>query len=116
MAETLIRRLRKRHGELKTERQRGWEEHWREIGEQLAPYRHLIDDHKHQYNSGEKRDTAIYNSHPLEAVSTAVSGITASLINPAREWFSLEPANHNLRDRAAVRKKTSSRSGSRTSS
>jgi hypothetical protein len=64
-----------------------WLDHWRELGEQLAPRRprFLQADR----NRGQKKNSNIVNNTPLRAVRTLSSGMMSGITSPARPWFRL---------------------------
>lgn len=99
--ETRRQRLESRLGQLKTARS-SWEPGWRDIGEQLVPYR--LQLHRGtQRPSGGRRDSGIFNSRPQLALRTLAAGMMAGITSPARDWFRLTTSDPALADSKPVR-------------
>lgn len=86
---------------LVTERQ-SWEPAWREIAEQMIPYRISWDTEKKR-NRGERKDHAIVNNTPVQAIRTLAAGMMAGVTSPARPWFKLDTLNKELAEVPAVK-------------
>jgi hypothetical protein len=98
--ETRRQRYQARLAQLKA-RRTGWEQTWRDIGTHMVPYRLLFDTH--EQNRGERRDTAIINSTPVQALKTQSAGLMAGVTSPARKWFTLTTVDAELAKNKAVK-------------
>lgn len=76
-----------RHSALKAARQ-SWETTWRDIHEQMLPYRATWD--VMQRNDGRRLESHIINSTPTQALGTLAAGMMAGVTSPSRQWFSLQ--------------------------
>lgn len=89
-----------RLGALKAERATWWM-HWAEITSYLLPRngRYFRQDH----NKGWKRHNSIYDNTGTRALKTLGAGLMGGLTSPARPWFRLGTADHDLQDYAPVK-------------
>ncbi len=71
-----------------------WEPAWKEITEQLIPYRTVWDRYKR--NRGDKEDSKIFNNTPVRALQTLAAGMMAGITSPARQWFGLTTVDPEL--------------------
>jgi hypothetical protein len=101
MARSRREQLEQRLQTLKTERA-SWEPAWREITEQMVPYR-AIWDSEHQRNRGDKKESKIINNTPVRALDTLAAGMMAGVTSPARQWFSLTTSDRELAEVQSVR-------------
>lgn len=69
------------------QRRSTWEPAWRDIAEQMLPYRILFD--KDKENRGEKKESKIINPTPSMAIDTNSAGMIAGITNPSRKWRKL---------------------------
>ncbi len=98
--ETTRERALKRWSALKNERS-SWDNHWRECGEHLAPWRaRFVLSEK---NQGKKRHEKIINNTPLRAGRILRAGMMSGLTSPARKWFRLSTPYHELNANPNVR-------------
>ena len=84
---------------LKNQRQ-SWEPTWRDIGENIAPYHHELqqdgNNGKTSANDGEQRDHQIINETPSQALAVATSGTLNAVSDPTEEWFKLQASDQEL--------------------
>lgn len=73
----------KRYNDLKAMRGT-WDSHWREVAELVYPRR---DDFDTKRSPGEKRQTKVFDSTPIQANELLASGLVGLNINPATTWF-----------------------------
>ena len=87
--EKYMRRL----GTLKLERE-SYYAHWKKITDTLLPRsgRYFLEDR----NSGERRNTSIYDSTGTRALNILAAGMMAGMSSPARKWFNLALADRDL--------------------
>lgn len=97
----LRERLKLRLETLRTERTT-WDNTWRDIAEQMIPYRAIFDG-KYQRNRGDRKEMKIINNTPVRALSTLAAGMMAGITSPARKWFSLTTVDTELNDVQSVR-------------
>ncbi|MFQ5471509.1 MAG: portal protein [Dehalococcoidia bacterium] len=99
MAETRRDYYGKRLASLKKERS-SWLNQWRDISAIIQPVRgrFLITDQ----NRGENRHQDIIDSTGTRALRTLAAGLMAGMTSPARPWFRLSVADHELGERPAV--------------
>lgn len=76
-------RIVKRYKELKAERGT-WDSHWREVADLVYPRRSDFDTKR---SPGEKRQTKVFDSTPIQANELLASGLVGLNINPATQWF-----------------------------
>lgn len=89
-----------RLSQLKSERAT-WEPTWRDIAENICPYRIVMDPKER--NRGDKKESKIINSTPVQALKTLAAGMMAGITSPARKWFSLTTADRELAEVPAVK-------------
>jgi hypothetical protein len=89
------RRIRRRFGELQTERRKGWESHWRELARHFLPRRARFLADGEETNRGDE-STTLVNSIGIEARRTLAAGMQSGLTSPARPWFSLSLEDQRL--------------------
>ncbi len=77
-----------------TERQAGFDEHWRELGEFLSPRRTRF--WTGDRNKGDKRNQSIIDSTGRFAARTLSAGMHAGLTSPARPWLKLTTPDPDL--------------------
>lgn len=99
MSLTKRQRYEKRLVELQQKRY-GFEPAWRDIGEQLIPYRVRLD---RQHTKGEIRDRHIYNSRPRLALRTLAAMMMAGVTSPARRWATMATNDPELNKYKPVR-------------
>ena len=89
-----------RFGSLKQEFQ-SFENHYRELSQFVQPRRgrFFVEDR----NKGDKRYSAIINSHATQAQRTARAGLFAGTMSPTRPWFALVTPDPDLMDFQPVR-------------
>ncbi len=75
---------------LKSRRQ-SWEPIWKDITQQLIPYRML--DVKADRGRGDRKDGKIINNTPIEAMRVLSAGMMAGITSPARKWWTLSPSD-----------------------
>lgn len=85
-----------------TERQSGFDAHWRDLGDFLMPRRTRF--FTSDRNRGDKRNQHIINSTGRFAARTLASGLHAGLTSPARPWMKLSTHNLELAEQPAVKK------------
>lgn len=78
-----------------------WETPWREITEQLVPYRVVWDRFKR--NRGDKEESKIINNTPVLGLQTLAAGMMAGITSPARDWFGLTTADPELAEHRDVK-------------
>lgn len=78
-----------------------WEPAWREITEQLVPYRTVWT--ATQRSRGDKKDQQLLNSRPTQALKTLDAGMMAGITSPARDWFGLTTSDPKLAEIDAVK-------------
>lgn len=100
MAETERQKCDRRLAELKRVRS-SWDPHWREICDQILPYRARwsVKD----LNRGERFSSNIINSTPTRSLRTMAAGLVAGITSPSRIWFHLTTADKSLNDIHRVR-------------
>ena len=97
--------LRERYERLRsalwTERQSGYDPHWRELADFFLPRRTrwFAGDR----NRGDKRNSNIIDSTGRFAARTLQSGLHAGLTSPARPWFKLSTPDPKLAAMPAVK-------------
>lgn len=79
-----------------------WQPTLQEIGDYMAPYSHEFTSG--DANNGRRRDSAIINNTPTDAVDVAVSGLFNGLCDPTEQWVALEAVNRDLNKIHAVRR------------
>lgn len=94
--------LDQRHTALKAERVK-WEPDWREIAEQLIPYRTSWDPANSFTDAGRRKNNHILNSLPIFALQTLEAGLMAGVTSPARDWFAMHTSDKDLNDKQEVR-------------
>lgn len=97
----LRERLNLRLEALRTERST-WLLTWVDIGENMIPYRIIIDSNN-QRNRGEQKESKIINNTPVRALNTLAAGMMAGITSPARKWFSLTTVDRDIAEIQAVR-------------
>lgn len=81
-----------------------WEKNWRDIGEQMLPYRFTMDyKGLTDRNKGEYEDSQIINNTPVRGNQTLAAGMMAGITSPARPWFNMGIADKELSDKKPVR-------------
>jgi hypothetical protein len=85
-----------------TERQSGFDAHWRELGDFFMPRRtrFWVGDR----NRGDKRNQNIIDSTGRFAARTLASGLHAGLTSPARPWMKLTTPSPELAKQADVKR------------
>lgn len=93
-------RLLTRWGQLKTERA-SWFSHWKEISDYLLPRsgRFFIQDR----NKGHRRHNNIYDNTGTRCLRVLAAGMMSGMTSPARPWFRLGTADHELMKYAPVK-------------
>lgn len=93
-------RLLTRWGQLKTERASWWA-HWKEISDYLLPRsgRFFIQDR----NKGWRRHNNIYDNTGTRCLRVLAAGMMSGMTSPARPWFRLGTADHELMKYAPVK-------------
>lgn len=86
---------------LKQER-RSWEPTFQDIADNMAPYSHEFTTG--DANNGRRRDSAIINNTPTDAVEVAVSGLMNGLCDPTEQYVALEAVNRDLNKVHSVRR------------
>lgn len=87
-------------GQLKADRQT-FEEHWKELGENILPSAVRIDADKE--NKGDKKYGEIIDSTATIALRTLSSGMMGGLTSPSRPWFKLSLKDDIVRESDAVK-------------
>lgn len=70
------------------------ESHWQEVADYTIPSRQFTRG----YSPGAKRNTLIFNTHPVLANEQLAGGLHGMLVSPALRWFALRPLPHMARD------------------
>lgn len=78
-----------------------WEPAWRDITEQLVPYRAIWT--AQDRGRGDKKESKIINNTPVRALGTLSAGMMAGVTSPARQWFSLTTVDEDLAEVDGVR-------------
>lgn len=93
-------RLLTRWGQLKTERASWWA-HWKELSDYLLPRsgRFFIQDR----NKGWRRHNNIYDNTGTRCLRVLAAGMMSGMTSPARPWFRLGTADHELMKYAPVK-------------
>ena len=100
---TTYQRALQRHLALKNDRKGlGWDAHWQEVAEYLAPRNGRF--YRGERNRGDKKHTSIYDNTALRALNTLTAGLMAGMTSPARPWFRLTTSDPLLDESAAVKK------------
>ncbi len=73
----------KRYRTLKADRGT-WDSHWREVADLVYPRRSDFDTKR---SPGEKRNTKVFDSTPIQANEMLASAMVGLNINPATKWF-----------------------------
>ena len=86
---------------LQTDRQEGWDGHWRSIANNLLPRhsRFLSTDR----NRGGDRNQHIIDSAGTQALRVLTAGMMAGMTSPARPWLALGIPDEKLAQEHAVR-------------
>lgn len=84
-----------------SERQSGFDSHWRDLGEYLQPRRTRF--WTGDKNRGDKRNQAIIDSTARFSVRTLSSGLHAGLTSPARPWMKLTTPDPDLAEQGPVK-------------
>lgn len=102
--ESLCRRLKKRHANMKNERA-SYEAHWQELQDHFCPRsgRWIRGDRMTAGQRGQKRHQKIINGTPLFAANTLAAGMTSGNTSPARPWFRLTTPDPQLAEVGAVK-------------
>lgn len=102
--ESLCRRLKKRHANMKNERS-SYEAHWQELQDHFCPRsgRWIRGDRMTAGQRGQKRHQKIINGTPLFAANTLAAGMTSGNTSPARPWFRLTTPDPQLAEIGAVK-------------
>lgn len=87
---------------LKTEREDGWEGHWRSIANNLLPRHSRILTTER--NRGGDRNQHIIDSAGTRAQRVLAAGMMAGMTSPARPWFRLSTSDEELQDDHEVRR------------
>lgn len=96
-------RLKRRHAQLKTERQ-DYDAEWRELAEYYSP-RNLryIQDTQTSQNRARPVNTRVVRNTPLTARDVFVAGMMSGLTSPARPWFRLTTPDPGLAEYGPVK-------------
>ena len=78
-----------------------WEAAWRDISEQLIPYR--VRWEPSEINRGRKKDNVILNNAPVLALNTQSAGLMAGVTSPARRWWGMSTVNPETKKNKAVK-------------
>jgi len=100
MAENERQMLNRRLQELKSIRSTH-EVNWRDITDQMLPYRARWSDADH--NKGEPLSTTLINNTPSRALRVLSAGLMAGITSPSRIWFHLTTSQKELNDKHPVR-------------
>ena len=102
--ESLCRRLKKRHANMKNERS-SYETHWQELQDHFCPRsgRWIRGDKMTAGQRGQKRHQKVINGTPLFAANTLAAGMTSGNTSPARPWFRLTTPDPQLAEIGAVK-------------
>lgn len=100
MSKTLREKLESRAASLRAKRAT-FEPAWREIGEQMLPYRLRLDPADRA--RGERKDSQLLNNAPMRALGTLSAGLHAGVTSPARTWFKLTLDDDELLEVKAVK-------------
>jgi hypothetical protein len=86
---------------LQTDRQQGWDGHWRAVATNLLPRhsRFLTTER----NKGGDRNQSIIDSHGTGALRVLSAGMMAGMTSPARPWFRLSLPDEKLADQYPVK-------------
>lgn len=72
-----------------------WEPAWRDICNQMIPYRAVWASDQDR-GRGDKKEGRIINNTPVRALNTLAAGMMAGITSPARQWFDLTIADRDL--------------------
>lgn len=88
------KRLLKRYGKLRDERQANYDPMWRDISDYIAPGygRFVCED----LNEGGRKNLAILDNSPERALTTLAAMVMAFSTSPARSWFSLSTVDPEI--------------------
>lgn len=86
---------------LRTDREKGWDPHWRSVATNLLPRhsRFLVDN----TNRGERVNTSIIDSEGTRALRILAAGMMAGMTSPARPWFRLGLPDDDMAEQHAVK-------------
>src|SRR5579862_83172 len=96
-----FRRYETLRASLWSERQSGFDAHWRDLGDFLMPRRTRF--WTSDRNRGDKRNQHIINSTGRFAARTLASGLHAGLTSPSRPWMKLTTHHASLAEKADVK-------------
>lgn len=89
------------YSSLWTERQSGFDTHWRDLSDFILPRRARF--WTGDRNKGDKRNQNIIDSTARFSARTLASGLHAGLTSPARPWMKLTTPNQDLAKRPGVK-------------
>lgn len=78
-----------------------WDPHYRDLAENISPRRSRFFQTE-VTSQGQKKNQAIINSTPTDAIRTTSSGMMAGFTSPAREWYRLTVSEPTLADADGV--------------
>lgn len=101
MQQSPAQRKLTRKSQLWTERQKGWDTHWRAIAEYQLPRHSRFQTT--DVNRGQSKTQRILDNTATRALKTLAAGMMSGMTSPARPWFRLALRDKELMEYAPVK-------------
>jgi hypothetical protein len=98
-----IKKIRKRHVQLRSEFEVNWRPHFEDLSNYLLPIKGRFSGRDTTPNDGKKRMNYIIDATATRAIRILAAGMQSGLTSPARQWFRLGLADKDLEEFAPVR-------------
>jgi hypothetical protein len=95
----------KRFQELKQVTDNEWRSHWQDLSDNFNPRkgRYLVAESTYEDDKGDKRNTKVINSTPLDSARNLSAGLLGNLTSPSGKWFRLAVRDRELMDQKDVK-------------